>query len=92
MRFTTKQYDEAIESLRSARKQLEPDGQNCACCGDGGHQAFECGHNPLVAMVLCKAISDSAAELHEHLHYLAGCNVRMGEPIGPATVRAPSID
>lgn len=41
-------YDEAIEALQLAKSQLAPDGDNCAVCGDSGHQAFECGHNPLL--------------------------------------------
>jgi hypothetical protein len=41
-------YDEAVEALREARTQLEPDGRGCVVCGDTGHQAMECHHNPLV--------------------------------------------
>jgi len=41
------QHKEAIESLRRGMTQLEPDGDNCHICGDNGHQAFECHHNPL---------------------------------------------
>lgn len=28
--------------------QMKPDGNNCAVCGDIGHQAFECRFNPFV--------------------------------------------
>jgi hypothetical protein len=45
---TASEYDEAIEELVCARSQLKPDGRNCTVCGDSGHQAFECHHNPLV--------------------------------------------
>lgn len=45
MRFTIEQYDSAIAHLQDARTQLEPDGHGCHCCGDSGHQAFECGRN-----------------------------------------------
>ena len=40
-------YTDAIEALEDARRQLEPDGAHCSVCGDGGHQAWECHHNPL---------------------------------------------
>jgi hypothetical protein len=52
MRFINRQYDEAMQSLHDAREQLEADCNSCACCGDSGHMAFECGHNPLVGMAL----------------------------------------
>ncbi len=41
-------YNEAIWALRDGCSQLEPDGRSCAVCHDGGHQAWECHHNPLV--------------------------------------------
>jgi hypothetical protein len=47
-RLTAEDYDEAIEQLLAARTQLEPDGRGCVVCGDSGHQAMECHHNPLV--------------------------------------------
>lgn len=68
MRFTQKQYDEAIKSLREASEQLSPDGRCCACCGDSGHQAFECGFNPLVAMEICRDLSKDASEFHRKMH------------------------
>lgn len=68
MRFTKYQYERAIESLQDGMTQLEPDGQNCRVCGDGGHQAFECGHNPLVAMAICGVISRDAFREHEVIH------------------------
>ena len=45
--FTREQYEKAIENLQLGMTQLEPDGNNCAICGDTGHQAWECHHNPL---------------------------------------------
>jgi hypothetical protein len=68
MRFTTYQYDQAIKALTEAKEQLEPDGRDCAVCGDGGHQAFECGHNPLVAMEICRVLAAGAHEQHQKLH------------------------
>jgi hypothetical protein len=67
-RFTIEQYDKAIQHLQDARTQLAPDGHGCHCCGGSGHQAFECGHNPLVAMQMCEMITKRAVELHEALH------------------------
>jgi hypothetical protein len=49
-RLTAEQYDQAIADLQLARTQLEPDGNCCAVCGDTGHQAWECHHNPLAMM------------------------------------------
>lgn len=70
MRFTTVQYEKAIAHLRDAMTQLEPNDHGCHCCGDSGHQAFECGHNPLVAMAMCEGIAETAATLHDHVHTL----------------------
>lgn len=105
MRYTIKQYEAAIESLREAMQQLEPDGRNCTCCGDSGHQAFECGFNPLVAMETCKKVATDARQFHEEMHggakfnaravlhnlvhYLGGWDTHMGETIGPARIRFP---
>lgn len=47
-RPTAEDYNEAIQALRDASHQLEPDGLGCQVCGDSGHQAWECHHNPLV--------------------------------------------
>lgn len=52
MRFTTTQYNTAIQALWDGSCQLEPDGQNCSICSDTDHQAWECHHNPLLAMEL----------------------------------------
>ncbi len=89
MRFTQQQYDEAIANLQLAKQQLEPDARNCVICHDSGHMAFECGHNPLVAMQICKNIAKQSDELHETLHYLAGYNQHMGEQVGPRKVVVP---
>lgn len=89
VRFTKDQYDSAIQHLKDASEQLAPDGRNCTVCGDGGHQAFECGHNPLVAMLMCKHIAGASQVLHEHLHYLAGYDMYMGHQRGPANVVLP---
>ena len=45
---TDEDYAEAIAALQDARTQLRPDGGHCSVCGDSGHQAFECHHNPLL--------------------------------------------
>ncbi len=101
--FTKSQYDVAIKALQDASTQLEPDRYYCACCGDSGHRAFECGFNPLVAMALCKQIATEAEnlhvlvhnnlmaeeKLHEILHWLAGHDSIMGEQVGPAKIRVP---
>jgi len=47
-RITAGDYEEAIRDLEDASKQLRPDGEHCRCCGDSGHQVWECHHNPLV--------------------------------------------
>jgi hypothetical protein len=46
--FTKEDYDKALDNLLLGSTQLKPDGNNCAICGDSGHQAWECHHNPLV--------------------------------------------
>ena len=89
MRFTEKQYDEAIENLKLAKQQIAPDGENCSVCGDSGHQAFECGHNPLLAMVLCSDVAATSDKLHELLHTLAGYDSAFGATIGPASIHPP---
>lgn len=40
-------YLKAIENLKLGMTQLEPDGNCCSVCGDDGHQAWKCHHNPL---------------------------------------------
>lgn len=68
MRYTKEQYEKAIERLTAAMTQLEPDGDGYHVCGDSGHQAFECGFNPLVAVTMCRQIASRADELHEQVH------------------------
>lgn len=46
--ITLQDYIEASSAIRDAAMQLEPDGNCCRVCGDSGHQAWECHHNPLV--------------------------------------------
>jgi len=43
-------YESAIVQIKACMEQLEPNGKNCSLCGDNDHQAFECTHNPLVAL------------------------------------------
>lgn len=43
-------YLAALGALQEGMKQLKPDGCDCSICGDSGHQAWECHHNPLVKM------------------------------------------
>lgn len=47
--FDVVDYTRAIILLKRGITQLQPDGKPCAICGDNGHQAFECHHNPLTA-------------------------------------------
>jgi hypothetical protein len=68
VRFTASQYDQAIADLAVAREQLVPDGLCCRICHDTGHQAWECGLNPLLAMATCEGVALAAAVLHERLH------------------------
>lgn len=89
VRFTIEQYDQAIADLQDAKKQLVADGNFCAICTDSGHMAFECGHNPLVAMVLCHRIAEDSEKLHKTLHYLAGHHFAFGVQLGPRSVVAP---
>lgn len=68
MRFTKEQYEKAIKDLQDGMTQLEPNGHGCHICGDSGHQAFECGHNPLVAMAICNFAKYRAQDLHDKMH------------------------
>jgi hypothetical protein len=89
MRFTVFQYDQAIQALQDAKKQLEADGNECSVCGDSGHMAFECGHNPLVAVAICRTVAKQSDALHETLHYLAGFDSAFGVQLGPAKAVLP---
>lgn len=68
MRFSKEQYEKAIANLQDGMKQLAPDGRCCVICHDTGHQAWECGHNPLLAMATCEGVAKSSARLHDELH------------------------
>lgn len=68
MRFTEAQYVKAVESLNDGRGQLKPDARVCRICHDSGHQAWECGHNPLRAMAECEDVARMANELHDAMH------------------------
>jgi hypothetical protein len=48
--FKSAEYSDALQKLIAGLSQLKPDGNDCAICGDSGHQAWECHHNPLVIM------------------------------------------
>lgn len=61
-------YDRAIYHLSAAQQQLAPDGRDCRVCGDSGHQAFECPHNPMVIMRAFALVSERLRSLHEALH------------------------
>lgn len=68
MRFTKDMYEQAIKDLQDGMTQLAPDGHCCAICGDSGHQAWECGSNPLYAMACCQTTQRLASELHDRWH------------------------
>lgn len=90
MRFTAFQYAQAIHDLTMGAQQLEPDARNCSICEDSGHMAFECGRNPLLAMLHCENIARQSDDLHTTLHQLAGYNQHMGVQLGPANMRLSS--
>lgn len=74
MRFTVEQYQKAKQNIDDALTQLEPNGNGCHVCGDSGHQAFECGSNPLLAWAMCNGIAARAQELHDKLHVSCICD------------------
>ncbi len=71
---TKEEYEKAIENIKLAMTQLEPDIRNCVVCGDGGHSACECHHNPVHAMQLqwgwrcfyCGHVMHTEEEVREH--------------------------
>lgn len=89
MRFTKHQYEQAIESLKLGMDQLEPNGRDCSICSDSGHMAFECGMNPLVAVVMCQNIAQNSSKLHDDLHLLSGYEQSFGVQLGPARIIVP---
>lgn len=68
MRFTADQYYKAKENIDDALQQIQPDGRHCIICHDSGHQAWECGSNPLLAWALCNYIQLQAQNLHDEMH------------------------
>ena len=90
MKFTIKQYDEAIKNLQLARQQKidGTEGEGCSVCGGNCHPD-QCGFNPLYAMDICARIANQSTELHESLHSLSGFQTWMGETVGPAKVVVP---
>ena len=83
MRFTAEQYDAAIENLKLAKQQLEPDRNCCSVCGDSGHMAWECGFNPLAAVAMCVEVSKTAETFHDQMHWLSGWYSAFGVQLGP---------
>jgi len=88
--FTVEQYDQAIEALQSARKQVVDETQHkgCSVCGSSCHPDF-CKFNPLYAMKLCGDVSNQAHDLHQTLHELSGVHTFMGETTGIAKIISP---
>ena len=82
MRFTKYQYEIAIQSLRDGMAQLDQDGHPCAICGDSGHLAATCPHNPLRAMALCREVYEHAGKLHDILHEIIGAEFAPGPGMG----------
>ncbi len=64
------EYREAIIALELAMTQLQPDGNNCVVCGDNGHQAWECLHNPLVMVNKGFKLEDSWRCFHCNRVYI----------------------
>ena len=47
--ITAADYDETIAALQDAKRAIEDsDFMGCAICGDSGHSAQSCHHNPLI--------------------------------------------
>jgi hypothetical protein len=89
VRFSRAQYEAAIAALRLGSRQLAPEANCCAICGDSGHLAWECGHNPLLAMAVCERIAKDSEQLHATLHVLAGYDSHLGVQRGPARIVLP---
>jgi len=68
VRYTKVQYEKAIEHLQLRLQQLEGDALPCSICTDGGHNAYECGFNPLLAVHLCCITGKTAETLHDLVH------------------------
>ena len=96
-RLTATDYEEAIQALRDAATQLEPDGRNCVICHDGGHQAAECHHNPLVMARRFASASDVWKCFHCGIAFRTelGAREHFGtgeEEIARCLVAAPTTD
>lgn len=91
--FTIEEYDQAIDALTNARKQLTEDTQHngCLVCG-GDHHPDTCGFNPLYAQHLCNLMSEQCHDLHETMHLMSGFHTYMGESVGIASIRSPKVD
>lgn len=68
IRPTVEDYNKLIGILVEGREQLAPDGDPCRCCGDNGHQAFECHHNPAYVMKWKEDLEGYANKLHDAMH------------------------
>ncbi len=88
MRFTHQQYDDAIAMLEAAK--LQQPQEPCSICHEITHSAWDCGSNPLVAIMACRRVVEQADglhdTLHDTLHYLSGHYPAFGEALGPAKV------
>lgn len=62
------EYEEVLRDLQYALSQPKPDGRGCVVCHDSGHQAFECGHNPVVQRRRLALLAEAAGEIHDWLH------------------------
>lgn len=67
-RPTIEDYNKLIGLLVEGREQIQPDGDPCRVCGDNGHQAFECHHNPAFVMKWKESLEEAASKLHDTLH------------------------
>jgi cobalamin biosynthesis Co2+ chelatase CbiK len=66
--ITRADYEEAIAAIEKAMCQLEPDGKPCAICKGTDHQAWECGFNPVLAVMERDRLNAFIDEVHEHIH------------------------
>lgn len=81
MRITAEQYYKAKENIDDALTQLQPDGRVCVICHDSGHQAWECGSNPVLAHLMCNFIAHRAQNIHDRMHSMEVPSKEMIEEI-----------